>query len=237
MTEGRRYLSFGGGVNSTALMLLLLDWGIEFEAVYADHGADWPETRDYVAMLKERGYPITVLETRRAGLPLYDYYLKYQLLPIRWMRHCTSAYKVKPLKAYFQKPCVTYLGIDAGEPHRGTPSRVEDEEREYPLVDEGIDRKGCEDIIKGHGLPIPRKSGCFVCPFQRVGQWKELLTRHPDLYCKARALEEAANRRITAGGKPPIYLSNTGRPLSAVAMEDQLDLFGERTPGFCLCEL
>ena len=57
----RRYLSFGGGVNSTALMLWLLDQGIDFEAVYADHGCDWPETRAYVAMLTERS-----LQTREA---------------------------------------------------------------------------------------------------------------------------------------------------------------------------
>ena len=31
-----------------------------FEAVYVDHGADWPETREYVAMFQGMGYPITV---------------------------------------------------------------------------------------------------------------------------------------------------------------------------------
>ena len=36
----RNYLSFGGGVNSTAMLLLLLDEGWEFEAVYVDHGAE-----------------------------------------------------------------------------------------------------------------------------------------------------------------------------------------------------
>lgn len=30
----KNYLSFGGGVNSVAMMLLLLDEGVEFEAVY-----------------------------------------------------------------------------------------------------------------------------------------------------------------------------------------------------------
>jgi 3'-phosphoadenosine 5'-phosphosulfate sulfotransferase (PAPS reductase)/FAD synthetase len=59
----RRYLSFGGGVNSVALGLWLMDHGIEAERVYADHGADWPETREYVQHLKERGLPITILDT------------------------------------------------------------------------------------------------------------------------------------------------------------------------------
>lgn len=36
----KNYLSFGGGVNSTALYLLMQEMEIDFEAVYIDHGAD-----------------------------------------------------------------------------------------------------------------------------------------------------------------------------------------------------
>ena len=48
---GKNYLSFGGGVNSVALMLWLIEHDIEFEAVFADHGGDYPETYEYVDML------------------------------------------------------------------------------------------------------------------------------------------------------------------------------------------
>lgn len=51
------YLSFGGGVNSTALYLHLLELGQEFEAVYVDHGTDYPETAEYVAYFAAR-YPV-----------------------------------------------------------------------------------------------------------------------------------------------------------------------------------
>jgi len=39
----KNYLSHGMGVNSTALMLLLADEGIEFESVFVYHGGDYPE--------------------------------------------------------------------------------------------------------------------------------------------------------------------------------------------------
>jgi 3'-phosphoadenosine 5'-phosphosulfate sulfotransferase (PAPS reductase)/FAD synthetase len=52
----RRYLSFGGGVNSTALLLLMADEGMEFETVFVNHGGDYPETYAYVELLRERGY-------------------------------------------------------------------------------------------------------------------------------------------------------------------------------------
>jgi len=53
----KNYLSFGGGVNSVALYLYLLDQKVEFEAVFVDHGTDWPETYDYVEMFKKK-YPL-----------------------------------------------------------------------------------------------------------------------------------------------------------------------------------
>jgi len=62
----KKYLSHGMGVNSTALMLLLEDEGIEFESVFIDHGGDYPETYEYVNYQKKRtkcrrnSYEITV---------------------------------------------------------------------------------------------------------------------------------------------------------------------------------
>jgi len=45
MTSDRHYLSFGGGVNSVAMLLMLLDTKeYEFEAVFVDTGCEYPET-------------------------------------------------------------------------------------------------------------------------------------------------------------------------------------------------
>ena len=230
----KTFLSYGGGVNSTALGLWLLDHGIECEWVYADHGTDWPETRQYVAMLREKGYPITVLETGN----LYDYFLGYRSFPSRWQRSCTRRFKVAPLNRYITPPCTVYIGISADESHRAqriTEGCRQGEEKLFPLIEQGIDRRGCIEIIKAHGLPVPIKSGCYICPFQRVGQWRELLTVHPDLYCKAKRLEDATNERLAEQGRPLTYIAD--RPLDEVAREGQMDLFGEREDRPCMCEL
>ena len=57
----KNYLSFGAGVNSVALYLLMQDLGIQFEAVFVDHGGDWPETYEYVEYFVATGRPVTVL--------------------------------------------------------------------------------------------------------------------------------------------------------------------------------
>lgn len=232
----KSYLSFGGGVNSTALMLLLLDRGIEFEPVYADHGADWPETREYVAMLQDRGYAITVLETRREGLGIYEYYWQYRCIPMRVARWCTVHWKVRPLNAYMsERPCTVYLGIDYSERHRSDKIlryEREGEKKEFPLVEDQIDRRGCTEIIESHGLPVPMKSGCYFCPHQRVGQVRDLRTRHPELFCKALALERRSNEM-----RGTSYFLVDDRPFDEVAMDMQADLFGERDMSPCLCGL
>ncbi|RLC23031.1 MAG: hypothetical protein DRH93_08360 [Deltaproteobacteria bacterium] len=60
----KNYLSFGGGVNSVAMMLLLLDQKAEFEAIFVDHETDWPETYEYFDMfqkwLKDHGLPVPI---------------------------------------------------------------------------------------------------------------------------------------------------------------------------------
>lgn len=226
----RRYLSFGGGVNSVALGLWMMDHGVDCEWVFANHHADLPETYDYVAMIDRDVHPVTVLDTG----DLYESYWRRRIIPMRTMRWCTADFKVKPLNDYLQTPCTVYIGIDAGERRRVDKILAgcrEDETKEFPLVDTGIDRAGCIEIIKAHGLPVPPKSGCYFCPHQRVGQIRQLRTLHKDLFDKALALEMRAN----VGRDQHYYLMD--RPLGDVAMDNQPDLFGERDMTPCLCEL
>lgn len=240
-----RYLSYGGGVNSTALLLLMEDEGVEFEAVFVDHGGDYPETYQYVAMLQERGHAITVIRPKAYGEfeGLYDYCEASRMVPVRIMRWCTDHFKMRPLYEYFERPAEVLVGIDAGESRRAKDSRDKQLSNIFPLVDRGIDRAGCEAIIEAHGLPIPKKSGCWFCPFQRRSQWVDLSRRHPELWCKALTLEAINCGWALERGVEPMWLA--GRPLEEVVRakdghghyqpDDQGDLFDDRRP--CQCGL
>ena len=212
-------------------MILLKNQGIEFEAVFTDHGGDYPETYEYVNMIQGKRYPITILNCKIYELDLYDYSYKYKILPSRWQRWCTDKFKLTPLYEYFEKHCVVYIGMDAGEPKRAKPSRDSDIYNEFPLIVEGLDRKGCEDYIKKAGLPVPRKSGCYFCPFQSVKNFTTLRDSEPELWCKTKKLEDEAIKRRLRQGKSPIYLRD--KPLNAVVQEGQGDLWGLRKP--CQC--
>jgi hypothetical protein len=214
----KTYLSMGFGRNSVALYLLMLEQGLVpadpvdgFEAVFINHGADWPETYEYAEMFMER-YPVTVLrptvkdEEGNAYHNLIDYYESKRSIPVRIGRMCTDKFKVRVVQKYVEKPCFMLVGIDAGEAHRAKIAHLKGVENRWPLIEHGIDLQGCIDLIKRHGLTPPPKSGCYLCPFQSTTEYKRLRRQHPELYCATKRLESDYVQKRIADGKEPLYL-------------------------------
>jgi len=227
-----KYLSYGGGINSTAMLILLTNYHKNFEVVFVDHGGDYPETYKYTAMLQAKGYRITVIKGRYDGLNLTEYCHKYRIMPSRQQRWCTAKFKISPLYDYFKYPCTVYIGFDAGEMKRARPSVRDDITNEFPLIEEKIDRAGCERIILSAELPLPRKSGCYYCPFQRINEFVRLRDNYPELWCKTLKLENDFLSRRKEKGQKPFYLKGD-MPLEKLVREGQDDLFGWRKP--CQC--
>lgn len=211
------YLSFGAGVNSTALLLLLVDEGVKFEAVFSDTGCEHPETYDHLQRMKDEGYKFTWLRPEVSGTTtLYDYLMKYKTLPHWKRRLCTVKWKRAPLDKYVKTPCTMYIGYDYEERRRRHLRDRKGIHFEYPLIERLITRQGCEKIISEHGLPVPRRSGCWLCPFQPLADWKRLRDNHPALFKKAIALEDINPRGFTF---------RKGMRLSSIYQEITLDDF------------
>ena len=198
----KEYLAFGGGVDSTALMLLLLDEEVSFEAVFVNHGTDKPETYAYVDYLQNEDYEITVIKPNIQGYAdLYDFCWDHRVIPSIMGRWCSDKFKVRPQTKYRKLPCRIYVGYDATEKSRALKVdrlKREGEEYRFPLIEKGITRKQCRGIIKDHGLKTPQKSGCYLCPLQSKREWKKLLIEHPELFKKTMALEDnRKNKKMT----------------------------------------
>lgn len=199
-------LSFGAGVNSVALVILLVNEGWRAPILFSDTGTEWPDTYAYLATfstwLASYDLAITVLgaEWRGGGkeqLSLIDYCRHYRALPLPASRWCTLHWKIEPIQRWCKANGYPFdsllIGISAEE-HRRQPLKSR------PLVDRGIDRSGCARIIVDAGLPLPRKSGCYICPFQTRHQWRDLRHRHPDLFEYAAHLEDLTTARLAAKG-------------------------------------
>ena len=196
-------ISFGAGVNSAAMTIMLVEQGWHGPIVMADPGAEHPETYCWMTYfekeyLKPRGLEIIRILPgspyhKRSDLPLYEFCLECGIVPYLASRWCSVEWKVTPLSNWAAEHGITtrFIGYASDEMHRAKDY----EGRVYPLIDAGITRKGCLSIIAQAGLEAPVKSGCFFCPGMRLSGWKKLYFDYPDLYERAVALEKNATAR------------------------------------------
>lgn len=191
-------LSFGAGVNTVALMLLLVREQLKLdEVIFADTGGEVPETYESVELarnyLAEHEIPFTVVAGRPGGTDLYGTAERRRVIPSAQWRWSTRDFKVRPIYKHYRSLNThvnQYIGIAFDEIHRMRDSRVPYVTNLYPLVDRRLTRQDCIDIIRSEGFPVPVKSGCFFCPFNSTDRWRWLLNKHPDLFERAIALEE-----------------------------------------------
>ena len=123
------------------------------------------------------------------------------------------------------------LCISTYEAHRAKASISAAFVKRYPLIEMSLSRADCEQIITDAGLPVPPKSGCFFCPFQRQGQWQQQKRERPDLFARSLAIER--NARPHEDGTPR-YLPMFGS-LERVAAQDELPGFDAATADEAAC--
>ncbi|MGP3912992.1 phosphoadenosine phosphosulfate reductase [Nonomuraea sp. 10N515B] len=241
-SESLRVVSYGGGVQSTALLVLAAQRKIEFPTfLFANVGNDseHPATIAYVreiaaAYAARHGIAMHELQRqRRDGSVetlwerLHQPQLRSIPIPIRMnngapgRRSCTSDFKIKVVTKWLkehgatpQNPAVVGIGISLDEIHRANKRRSEPYEQiDYPLLDLGLRRDACVQIITAAGLPVPPKSACFFCPFKTVAAWREQRRCEPELFEKSVQLEVALNEKRAMLGRDAAYLTRYGVPL------------------------
>ena len=238
-----RVVSYGGGVQSTALLVLagagLIDFRTFLFANVGDH-AEGPATLRYLA---EHAAPyaaahgIELVQLRwvdRWGhtRDLYDDVVANRRsidIPVRMgsggfgHRRCTDFYKIRVVARECRRrgatrddPAVVALGISCDEVERakvGVPRQQPWTTRVNPLLDLGLDRAGCYEVIAKAGLPAPPKSACWFCPFSSGRRWQQLRLTNPPLFRKAEALDRLVNRRHQALTGTPAGLAAPDKPL------------------------
>jgi len=217
-------VSFGGGTNSTAMILGMYEKGIPIDLIlFADTGAEQPHTYQHIEnmnkWLAEHDMPqITIVEYVDCNgdrLTLEQECLNRKNLPpiaYGW-KTCSQKYKASPQDKFCnnyqpRKDCwnkgekiIKYIGYDAGEENRILNAKTFDlqdkkYDRVYALYDWGWWREDCIEKIKRVGLPLPGKSSCFFCPSMKKPEIRQLAKQYPDLYQRAVAIEENAKENL-----------------------------------------
>lgn len=199
-----RVLSFGGGVQTTALAILAAEGKVKADvAVFADTGAEKPETYWYLEnytkpLLEKAGIEfVTVRNERPLYQPdLYGFLWRIKEIPGIIKRRCTDHFKLRPIKKWVGKQEVEMMvGFSLDEAYRAERPRHLWACESYPLIQQQMTVTDCRQVIKDFGWPLPVKSSCFFCQFTTPFEWQWLKTTHPDLFKKALDLEANYHER------------------------------------------
>jgi len=249
-----RVFNFGGGVQSTAALVLAVRGEIPHRTfVFSNVGDDSesPHTLKYVREVsgpyaKKNGIELVTLQKRtKDGKPqtLIQRIFKTDramVIPVRLSRSgmpasrsCTAEFKVRVVQRWLKQhgatrddPGTSALGISIDEIQRmRMDSGCAYTKLEYPLINLRIDRDECKRIIAGAGLPVPPKSSCWFCPFHSVREWARIQREEPGVFWRCVEMEKRMNDKLQAAGSDPVYFSDRLKPLDKAF--SQLDLFSK----------
>lgn len=251
------WLSYGGGVNSTALAILLAEGKLSqyepWEAIFADTRDEKPATYEYIEKvfipyLAERRKVLNWVKGEEGVLQRWE---RLKVTGSRIIRACSFHAKIDPINHFLlmraENGDAQLIGIDADQPWRARPPHPQDKwEKRYPLVDLDIDRAGCVKIIEDAGLPVPVKSGCWHCPFMRVSEVMDLAMNEPEKFDRIARLEKIATEthgaledgtpRTQWGNKPAEYWLDRAKKREELRriLDSQLEMWGnEEVPCEC----
>jgi len=196
-------LSYGGGVNSSALLFYIFEKNIHLDLViFSDTGEELDETyksvEDMKIVCKNNNIPFVTVKSHFGSL--YDYYFKRKAVPEMMRRGCTSKFKISPIRKYLRETFgkqvhfFMYIGIASDEAKRVTVSDVKYMTYVYPFVDDNISRKDNINILKKNNF-VASKSGCKGCPFLKKKEWINMFNNNPKEFDRWLKLEEN-NRRF-----------------------------------------
>lgn len=153
----KHIVSFSGGKDSTAMLLMMLEHGIPVDdIIFCDTGMEFPEMYSHIEKVEEViGRKITRLKEKKGFNYWFSEHIKtkgarkgevgygWPTSKIRW---CTSALKREIFRKFLSgKKAKLFIGIAYDEKHRA-------KEHNYPLVDWQITEKQALEYCYSRGF-------------------------------------------------------------------------------------
>ena len=197
-------VSYSGGKDSSAMLLMLLEKGYPVTSVdFMDSGYEYPEVYEYLDQMeafinKNYGKTINRMQLKEEWQFPKWFYGKYTSgkhegemrgFPRVLGRCYLSRQKGRTLDRY-DRTSFRYLGIGWNERHRESPNP----RLLYPLIEWEITEDQCVEYLKEKNL-LPkhkkyyRRNGCWWCPKQSINSARSLYIRHPDMWAQLKIWE------------------------------------------------
>lgn len=199
----KNILAFGGGVDSTALLLILLEGHPHISpvdaVVFADPGAEWPETYQNIERAKsaceKAGIEfVTVRKGECSGTgsreTITEWITRLGVVPLLpgGSHVCSLKFKGEVMQRWAEQrfpgeDITWYVGIEADEEKRSKRFTVRSTGKKtrhsfaYPLQFLGMTRADCIEYLRESGWGEVHKSSCVFCPFMQEDEIKEAVSR------------------------------------------------------------
>jgi hypothetical protein len=253
------YISYGAGVQSTAL-LVCSNLGLHGVpkadvAIFADTGDEPEYIYEYLEVVKQwSDIPIEVCQhgvlsedsdkRQFACVPAYSSNADGSSSLLR--RQCTREYKISPIQQHVRKllgyekgqrvkhQALCLLGISRDEVSRIKPSRTKWITNAWPLVDALLRRDQCAELVVNAGLPMPSKSSCVYCPFHSDKYFGWLKDTHPQEFEAACEFDEMIRHKGQNPDLGQLYVHKSRKPLRDIDFSsNQLEMFENECEGYC----
>jgi hypothetical protein len=195
-------LSYGGGVNSSALFFYILEKGLPLDwVIFADTGEEKESAYDAVermsAICEKKGIAFKTVKSEYGRL--VDYYTKVRAVPSMQKSDCSDKFKKAVIRKFLRttygkkQKFVMYLGMAYDEATRMKDSDVQYITNSYPFIDDRIDRKGNLAILQRYSFKA-EKSGCKGCLWQKKSDFLRLAKDEPAEFERWQRMEENGRR-------------------------------------------
>ncbi len=217
MSERPIIWSYGGGVQSVAMLILVLQGKLPKpeRIVMADTGRERQAVWDYIEevsgpAMKGAGLDLEVIPHSYAKVDIVAHNGDL-LLPVFFMNgkagklptFCSREWKQWPVRRYLRelgygpsKPVTMWIGMSLDEVSRLRQSDVKWIDNYYPLcqsTDARMRRHECRLLIERYGWSQPPASACWMCPNRDDKTWLEMKENEPDDFKKAAKFERVIN--------------------------------------------
>lgn len=174
-----------------ALRLKELNPDVEYTYCITPTGDELPEMIDHWNNLQSILGKFTILSS---GISLQGLIKKWKRLPNHRQRWCTRVLKIEPYKEFLlrNRPAISYVGLRADEETRqgAVFGTMDDVHISTPLRDWEWGIRDVLSYLQSKNITIPSRTDCARCYHQRLGEWKDLLRFHPEIYEEAVQDEE-----------------------------------------------
>ncbi|MCK5393102.1 MAG: phosphoadenosine phosphosulfate reductase family protein [Candidatus Omnitrophica bacterium] len=214
----KKIISFSGGKDSTALLLLMIKKAIPFdEIIFCDTGMEYPEVYNHIDLIKKRlKLNITRLQSKKS----FEYWLADHVKqkgknkgkkgygwPDHRVRWCAKSLKINVIKSYLQKynskenKIIEYHGITWDERSRMKKNN-DGRNIEYPLCKYKYSQKDTLSLCLKNGYDWEglyskfSRANCYCCPLQTLNDLKMLYLSYPKLWKKMKMLDKGSWRKF-----------------------------------------